>query len=138
MFQKLMKYLLEHFEVWSINFCYDVVAETRNFRNFGCPKNGFPVSKINLKFSMETFFRCFLWLLSMFKVYLTCFEFTLGLISAYKSSITPTHWQKLRNLQGSGLQTPKVPIFVVLWKLNVMFPIMKIIIKPWSEVALTF
>ena len=37
----------------------------------------------------------------MSKVYLTCFEFTLGPISAYKRSVTPTHWQKLRNFQGS-------------------------------------
>ena len=37
----------------------------------------------------------------MSKVYLTCFEFNLGPISAYKRSVTPTHWQKMRNLQGS-------------------------------------
>ena len=31
MFQKLIENFLEPFEVWSINFCYDVVAETRSF-----------------------------------------------------------------------------------------------------------
>ena len=86
MFQKLIENFLEHFEVWFINFCYDVVAETRNSRNFGCPKNGFQVSKIHFNFFLETFFMCFPWLLNMSKLYLTCFEFNLGPISAYKRS----------------------------------------------------
>ena len=102
MFQKLIENFLEYFEVWSLNFCCDVVAETRNSRNFGCPKNGFQVSKMYFNFFfLETFFRCFPWLLNMSKVYLTCFEFNMGPISAYKRSVTPAHWQKMTNLQGS-------------------------------------
>ena len=119
MFQKLIENFLEHFEVWSINFWYDVVAETRNSRNCGCPKKW--ISDVKNKFEiffMETFFRCFPWLLNMFKVYLTCFEFTLGPIKTYKRSVTPTHWQKMRNFQGSKKWISDTQNFVFLWKLK--------------------